>query len=85
MFVLASAPAIWQRSIEQVLQDIPMTQCFLDDIIITGRTKSDHFNNLKMVERLNNYSLKVNEEKSLIKKVFINQIKKLKQLQNLTL
>lgn len=51
MFGIASAPAIWQRSIEQVLQDIPMTQCFLDDIIITGRTESDHFNNLKMVLR----------------------------------
>lgn len=51
MFGVASTPAIWQRSIEQVLQDIPMIQCFLHDIIITGRTESDHFNNLKMVLR----------------------------------
>lgn len=34
MFGVESAPAIWQRSVELVLQDIPMTQCFLDNIII---------------------------------------------------
>ena len=35
MFSVASAPVIWQRTIEQILQNIPGTQVILDDIIIT--------------------------------------------------
>ena len=35
-FCVASAPAIWQRTMEQVLQSIPHTQCMLDDILVAG-------------------------------------------------
>ena len=35
-FGVASAPAIWQRSMDQLLQGIPDTHCILDDILITG-------------------------------------------------
>ncbi|ESO94646.1 hypothetical protein LOTGIDRAFT_175386 [Lottia gigantea] len=37
IFGIASAPAIWQRSKEQVLQGIPMTECLLEDMIKSGR------------------------------------------------
>ena len=36
-FGVASAPAIWQRTMEQILQGIPMTRCLLDDIVVTGK------------------------------------------------
>lgn len=36
MYGIASAPAIWQRFIEQVLDGIPGVTVFLDDIRITG-------------------------------------------------
>ncbi|XP_062600131.1 uncharacterized protein K02A2.6-like [Saccostrea cucullata] len=42
VFGIASAPAMWQRAIEQVLQGIPHTQCILNDIIITGTSDEDH-------------------------------------------
>ena len=35
-FGVSSAPAIWQRAMEQVLQGV---QCLLDDIIVAGATK----------------------------------------------
>ncbi|CAG2207359.1 unnamed protein product [Mytilus edulis] len=41
-FGIASAPAIWQRTIEQILSGIPGTQCLLDDMIITGSTDEEY-------------------------------------------
>lgn len=35
MYGIASAPAIWQRSIENILGNIPGVSVFLDDIKIT--------------------------------------------------
>ncbi|CAC5383037.1 unnamed protein product [Mytilus coruscus] len=61
---IASAPAIWQRTIEQILSGIPGTQCLLDDMIITGSTDEEHLNNLESVlKRLNQYGLKANIDK----------------------
>ncbi|KAK9738436.1 hypothetical protein QE152_g9919 [Popillia japonica] len=36
LYGVASAPAIWQREIEKILQSIPGVSVFLDDIKITG-------------------------------------------------
>ena len=41
-FGIASAPAMWQRTMEQVLQGIPGMQCILDNMIITGRNDEEH-------------------------------------------
>ena len=61
---VASAPAIWQRSMDQVLQGISGVQCYLDDIIITGKTNSEHLSTLdKVLQRLEENGLKVNKEK----------------------
>lgn len=61
VFGIASAPAMWQRAIEQVLQGIPHTQCILDDIIITGTSDEDHKRNLSQVlSRLAEHGLRVN-------------------------
>ncbi|XP_033109865.1 uncharacterized protein K02A2.6-like isoform X2 [Anneissia japonica] len=63
-FGVASAPAIWQRAMDQVLQNIPFTSCILDDMTTSGRSTEEHLNNLDTVlERLNTYNLRVNREK----------------------
>lgn len=60
----SSAPAIFQRTIEQVMAGIPGMQVILDDMIITGKTDQDHLQNLESVfKRLNDNGLKVNPEK----------------------
>ena len=41
-FGIASAPAIWQRTIEEVLQGIPGVQVMSDDMIITGKDDQEH-------------------------------------------
>lgn len=43
---LATAPAIWQKSMDQTLQGIPGCQVYLDDIIVTGRSTSEHLKTL---------------------------------------
>ncbi|UYV77453.1 K02A2.6-like, partial [Cordylochernes scorpioides] len=63
-FGIASAPAIWQRIIEQILSGIPGTLVYLDDILITGESEADHLRNLEAVlNRLNEYGLKANRDK----------------------
>ena len=61
---VASAPAIWQRAMDQVLQGLPGVQCYLDDIIVTGKSKEEHLEVLeKVLQRLEEYGLKANKEK----------------------
>ena len=63
-FGIASAPAIWQRAIEIVLEGIPKTQCLLDDIIVAGAGEEEHLQLLEQVlERLNRYHLTINKRK----------------------
>jgi len=64
IFGVASAPSLWQRAIEQVLQGIPNVHCILDDMLITGRDDSQHLETLERVlERLQKYGLRTNLEK----------------------
>jgi len=45
-FGIGSAPAIFQRIIENILQGVPQTCIYLSDILLTGKTKTEHLNNL---------------------------------------
>ena len=61
---IESTPTLWQRAIEQVLQNIPSTQVIIDDIIVPGRNDIEHLHNLKLVmNRLLSCRLHVNFEK----------------------
>ena len=63
-FGIASAPAIWQRAIERVLEGIPKTQCLIDDIYIAGAGEEEHLLLLEQVlEQLNRYHLIINKRK----------------------
>ena len=49
VFGVSTSTAIWQRTIDQVLQGIPGTQCILNDMIISDKTDEEHLENLKSV------------------------------------
>uniref|UniRef100_A0A914W0Y7 Reverse transcriptase domain-containing protein n=1 Tax=Plectus sambesii TaxID=2011161 RepID=A0A914W0Y7_9BILA len=63
-FSISSAPAIFQRVMDELLAGIPFCAAYLDDIIITGRTEEEHLNTLKMVlTRLKEFGFKCHKEK----------------------
>lgn len=64
VFGISSAPALWHRAMDQVLQGCPGTQCYLDDIIVTGENYSIHLENLACVlMRLGDYGLRARRDK----------------------
>ena len=63
-FGVSSGPAIFQRVMDTLLQDIPMTVVYLDDILVTGRCLEEHLQNLEMVlQRLANSGLRLKPAK----------------------
>ena len=59
-FGIASAPAIWQKAMSVVLKGCQGTICYIDDILVTGKTRSEHEENLCQVfRRLQQYGLRV--------------------------
>lgn len=68
-FGVASAPALFQRIMEQILLDLPQCACYLDDIIICGKDQKECERNVIVVlERLKKYNVKVNLEKCMFNK-----------------
>ncbi|XP_062612487.1 uncharacterized protein K02A2.6-like [Saccostrea cucullata] len=64
MYGVTSAPAVWQRAMDQVLQGINGTHCMIDDMIITSSTTEEHLGNLeKVLSRLQNFNLRANIKK----------------------
>ena len=46
---LYSAPALFQHTMENILQGIDGVACYIDDIIVTGRTIREHLDHLEEV------------------------------------
>ena len=42
LFGVASAPGIFQRDMEGLLKGVPGVVIYLDDILVTGKTKEEH-------------------------------------------
>lgn len=64
VFGLASAPAIFQRTMETILAGLDGVLVYLDDILITGKTKEEHRKKLHEVfRRLQCAGLVVQKEK----------------------
>ena len=58
------APEIFQRKIEELLKDLPGVICYMDDILVFGRTGEEHDENLKKVLKIiQARGMKLNKEK----------------------
>ncbi|XP_051983106.1 uncharacterized protein K02A2.6-like [Xyrauchen texanus] len=63
-FGIASAPAIFQRAMDQILQGLSNVHCYLDDILVMGSNDEQHLKNVEAVlSRLDEFGLCVQREK----------------------
>lgn len=63
-FGVSAAPSIFQMVIDQIIEGVPMTRAYLDDIIIGGKTEEECQRNvLTVMEKLNAHRVKVNGDK----------------------
>ena len=63
-FGIASAPAIFQQTMEKILQGLPGVTVYIDDILVTGRDDQEHLEALeKVMERLQRYGLRLKRGK----------------------
>lgn len=63
-FGITSAPALFQRAMDQILSGLQGVQCYLDDILCTGANDEEHLCNLDAtLQRLREYGLRVRKEK----------------------
>ena len=63
-FGIASAPALFQKTMDSVLQGIKRVVCYIDDILVTGRNESEHLRNLEQVfNRLKEHGIWLSKDK----------------------
>jgi len=63
-FGVASAPSIFQKVMDTVLQGLPKVICYLDDILVSGATKEEHLQNLESVlQCLQQYNIRAKRSK----------------------
>ena len=63
-FGIASAPAIFQRTMETLLRGLKGVSVYMDDILVTGATIEEHLQNLEAVlDRLEKAGLRLNKTK----------------------
>ena len=63
-FGLKVSPNLWQRTMDEVLKGLTGVACYLDDILVTGRSREEHKANLEAVmQRLQERGLRLRREK----------------------
>ena len=63
-FGIASAPAMFQKVMDTILQDIPNVICYIDDILVTGADDQAHLRNLAEVfARLERHGIRMKKGK----------------------
>ena len=65
-FGISTAPSLWQKAMAQILQGLQGVIVFIDDILVTGRTREEHIRNLRNVlDRLRQAGLRLKRSKCL--------------------
>uniref|UniRef100_A0A674DXY4 ribonuclease H n=1 Tax=Salmo trutta TaxID=8032 RepID=A0A674DXY4_SALTR len=55
---------LFQRAMDQILSGLTGVQCYLDDLLITGKDEQEHLRNLtSTLQRLGEYGLRVRKDK----------------------
>ena len=63
-FGIASAPAMFQKTMDTILQGIPNVICYIDDILVTGPDDDAHLRNLtEVLERLEKHGVRMKRAK----------------------
>ncbi|XP_064462940.1 uncharacterized protein K02A2.6-like [Ornithodoros turicata] len=63
-FGVSSAPAIFQRIMENILHGLDGVICYLDDILVTGKSELQHLENLeRLLQRLAERGVRIRREK----------------------
>lgn len=63
-FGISSAPAVFQRTMETLLQGIPNVSVYIDDLLITGKTDEEHLRTLeKVLVRLEKAGIRLKQGK----------------------
>jgi len=63
-FGVSAAPAIFQRTMETILQGLPGVCIYLDDLLITGKSNEEHLFNLSAIlHRLATVGMKLKADK----------------------
>ena len=60
-FGIAAAPTIFQQTMDVIFQGLPGVVCYLDDIIVNGKDKSEHLE--QVLSRIREYGFRVRKEK----------------------
>lgn len=64
-FGIKTAPTIFQKFVDQMIDGLDGVGAYIDDIFVTGKTKEEHDKNLmKLFEKIQEYNFKVKLEKS---------------------
>ena len=63
-FGIASAPAVFHRVMDTILQGVPRALCYIDDILVTGASDEEHLTNLEAVfSRLQSHGIRMKKSK----------------------
>ena len=63
-FGVSSAPALFQKLMDTVLQGIPGVTCYIDDILVSGKDEAQHLQSLgEVFRRLQEHGFRLKQEK----------------------